>query len=116
MIRFLRQDLNEDSIRVIDDLGKVYDIGNKSNSIYFRADYYQRYDIYEDRDKLDQGLIIRLNKIVRIEKKMDSEYFPVWTKEEGLINQTENFVKLNGRYYTIKFLEQLLIKIHEIKK
>jgi hypothetical protein len=47
---------------------------------------------------------------------MDSEYFPIWTKEEGIINQSENFVKLKDRYYTITFLEQLIDKINEFKK
>lgn len=116
MIKFLRQDINDDSIRVICDTEEVYRIENKSNSIYFWRGNYELFDIYEDINKLDHKLIKKLSKIVRIEKKMDSDFFPIWTKEDGLINQTENFVKLNGRYYTIKFLEQLLIKIQEIKK
>jgi hypothetical protein len=116
MIRFLRQDLSDDSIRVISDTDDIYRIQNRSHSIYFWKFGYERFDIYEDINKLDQKLIIKLSNIVRIEKKIDSDYLPIWTKEEGLITQTDQFVRLNGRYYTIKFLEQLLTKIQEIKQ
>ena len=116
MIRFLRQDLSDDSIRVITDTDDIYRIENKSHSIYFWKYGYTLFDIYDDINKLDKNLIDKLSKIVRIEKKIDSEFFPIWTKEEGLITQTDQFVRLNGRYYTIKFLEQLLTKIQEIKQ
>ncbi len=78
--------------------------------------HFDSYQIYDETGKIVQAVLDRLASLVRIEKEMDSEYYPIWTKEDGEITQTENFVKLNGKYYTIKFLEQLLNNINEFKR
>ena len=57
-----------------------------------------------------------LNKISRVERKIEKEYLPIWTKEDGLIENNEKFIKIKGKYYTIKFIENLFDKISEFKK
>ncbi|HAH22806.1 MAG TPA: hypothetical protein DCL77_03415 [Prolixibacteraceae bacterium] len=90
---------------------------NRNNTFYFWLNP-QSYDSYKNVkiDHPDANLIARLSTLTRIEKLMGSEYYPIWTKEDGLITQTENFVRLNGRYYTIQFLEELLDKITDFKR
>ena len=63
----------------------------------------------------DDGLIERLSYITRVEKNIDGQFYPIWTKEDGEFENTVNFVKLNGRYYSIVFLEQLLNIIAKVK-
>ncbi|WP_104381715.1 hypothetical protein [Sphingobacterium sp. HMA12] len=58
----------------------------------------------------------KLDKIIRIEIRQEGEYYPVWTREDGIIDLNEKFVRLNGRYYTIPFLENLINKIDEFKR
>ena len=116
MIEFLKLG----NLRVIENSQRDYGISHtcKNTVIYFTKEgssIYDSYGNYKD-SKTYNDLLIRLSRIVRIEKKMYGEYFPIWTKEDGLITQTEKFVKLRGRYYTINFLEQLIDKISEFKK
>lgn len=53
--------------------------------------------------------------MVRIEIIHNDEYYPVWTEEDGIIQLNQAFVRLNGRYYTIPFLEGLINKFNDIK-
>ena len=106
------------AIRVIDENQNEYTIThtcNDTNTYFWKGGFYAAYRNIDDCEQF-KFLAQRLTEIIRIEKFMDSEYYPIWTKEEGLITQNENFVKLNGRYYTIAFLEQLLDKITEFKR
>lgn len=106
-------------IRVFDVSQSVYTISHTRNNtvIYFWDEYrfYKSYNNIEGLPSYDE-LVELLSSIVRIEKKFDSEYYPIWTKEDGLITQTEQFVRLKGRYYTITFLEQLIDKVKDLKK
>lgn len=110
-VKEMIQFLNQESIQVIYDSEQVFSISHTSCKIYFWNGGF--YNSYEEND---ERLISVLSSIVRIEKKIDSEFYPIWTKEDGIINQNENFVKLNGKYYTIKFLELLIEQIREFKK
>ncbi len=116
MIEFLKQD----SLRVFEGSYTVYDIRhtNSETTIYFwnfngYPNSYSSYVNNQEDSGSYQSLLKRLSEITIIEKRIDSEYYPIWTKEDGLITQNENFVRINGRYYTIKFLEQLLSNISE---
>jgi hypothetical protein len=119
MIEYLKQD----DLKVIFESQVESKIRHTCNNtkIYF---YYDggTYDSFGNEVNPEHGgynstLLDMLSRIIRIEKTIDSkEYFPIWTKEDGEITQSDKFVKLNGRYYTIKFLEQLIDKISEFKK
>ena len=114
MIEFLKQD----GIHVIDASQNEYSIShtcNNTNMYFWRGGFYDSYGNSEGANGYD-NLLKRLSTIIRIEKRIDSEYYPIWTKEDGMINQTDKFVKLKGRYYTVEFLEQLIDKIIEFKK
>ena len=114
--------LKQGSIKVIEKNQQEYRITHTCNNttIYFwltgNDGLYSSYVNNDENCVTYHYLLKRLDDVIRIEKEFDNEYFPIWTKEDGLINQSEIFVKLNGRYYTIKFLEQLLLKIKEFKK
>lgn len=110
--------LKSGGIRVYDVSQSEYSISHTCNNtvIYFsNGGFYTSYSNIEGRKTYDE-LVEQLSRIIRIEKRIDSEYYPIWTKEDGLITQTEQFVRLNGRYYTINFLEQLIEKINDFKK
>lgn len=62
-----------------------------------------------------EELTKRLNDVVRIEISHNGDYYPVWTKEDGIIELNQMFVRLNGRYYTIPFLEDLINKVQDFK-
>lgn len=118
MIEFLKRESKLGNVRVEDSYG-IYEISHTCNDtvIYFWAGgCYASYNNHDENNSSYQGLLKRLTQVNRIEKYMDKQYYPIWTKEDGLITQTESFVILNGRYYTIKFLEQLLDKITDFKK
>lgn len=110
--------LKSGGIRVFDVSQSEYSISHTCNNtvIYFsNGGFYTSYSNIEGRKTYDE-LVEQLSRIIRIEKRIDSEYYPIWTKEDGLITQTEQFVRLKGRYYTINFLEQLIEKINDFKK
>jgi len=110
--------LKHGDIRVFDESQSEYSISHTCNNtvIYFwRGGYYTSYSNTEETKTYNE-LVERLSRIIRVEKRIDSEYYPIWTKEDGLITQTEQFVRLKGRYYTINFLEQLIDRIYDFKK
>ncbi len=114
MIEFLKQG----SIRVVGSNQSVYTINHTSNDtvIYFwNSGYYSSFS-NEPEGRNYNSLLEKLSTIIRIEKEMDSEYYPIWTKEDGIIQQGENFVRLKGRYYTVRFLEKLIDQIIDFKK
>jgi len=114
MIEFLKQE----SIRVIDEDQNTYRISHTCNDtvIYFwQGSFYSSYNNDDETNDTYLELLKWFPRIIRIEKEMDSEYFPIWTKEDGEIMQGVSFVKLKGRYYTINFLEKLIDQIREIK-
>lgn len=108
--------LKEPNLRVFDKNNVEYMVKHSSgyNTIYFWAGgFYDRFatEIEEDYKNLIQWV----PNLQRIEKEMDSEYLPIWTKVDGIIDINEKFVRLNGRYYTINYLEKLLDKIKDFK-
>ena len=82
--------------------------------------HYNGRQTYSNRDHFgwekDHGKIMSLmDSVVRIDEYMDGEYYPVWTLEEGFVQEGQTFIKLNGKYYSAKFLEKLLDKISDLK-
>jgi hypothetical protein len=57
-----------------------------------------------------------MDRIVRVDEYMSGEYYPVWTLEEGFVQEGQTFIKLKGKYYSAKFLEKLLDQIADIQK
>ena len=49
-------------------------------------------------------------KVVRIEKEINGEWKPVYTKFDGIISSDEPMVKIGYRYYTEKYLQHILDK------
>jgi hypothetical protein len=112
MIEILKQ-----GDQLIDEFNHDYDLKFSRNYsvIYFwRSGLYALYDT--NNEEHYDLLLKRLDQIVRIDKKIDSEYFPIWTKEDGIITQSDKLVRLKGKYYTIVFLEKLIDRIIEFKK
>jgi hypothetical protein len=110
--------LKKGDIRVVMESQSIFTISFTCNNrvIYFHnSGSYDSYSVNPSGLSY-KNLLGRLSSIIRIEKIIDSEYYPIWTKEDGEIIRGENFVKLRGRYYTIYFLEQLIDKISEFKK
>jgi hypothetical protein len=35
------------------------------------------------------------------ERRFEKEYLPIWTKEDGIIQNDEKFIKIKGKYYRI---------------
>ena len=51
-----------------------------------------------------------------VEKKFGEERYPIWTIDDGIIEDFTHFVKIRGKYYTINQIECIFDKIEEIKK
>ncbi len=47
-------------------------------------------------------------KVVRIENEINGEWKPVYTKFDGVITPEEPLVKVGSKYYTLKFLEDII--------
>jgi hypothetical protein len=110
--------LKQGSIRVITDNQTAYFVThtcNNTNTYFWNNGRYIAYGNYEGANGYDQLQTV-LSRVIRIEKHIDTDYYPIWTKEDGVITQSDKFVKLKGRYYTTAFLEQLIDKIIEFKK
>lgn len=118
----------EELIELIQEGGlKVYEgneiyetrLNSPRTSIYLTETrtnyYYARYSLNKS-DKTYLEFIERLSRINRVERRFEKEYLPIWTKEDGIIQNDEKFIKIKGKYYTIKFIENLFDKINEFKK
>ena len=112
--QFIR-DLNEGWVKVVDQDQRVSYVERKRlvSSFYFWSEprWAPPYDVFSGEE-----LTKKLNKIIRIEIPYENDYYPVWTKEDGVIDLNEKFVRLNGRFYTIPFLEDLIRKVGDFKK
>ena len=49
-------------------------------------------------------------KVVRIEKEINGEWKPVYTKFDGIISSDEPMAKIGYKYYTEKYLQHILDK------
>lgn len=105
--------LESNPTRVYYKHGGFKECWHNNCSIYFqREGTYNRFELDED-----ERIAKYLNDfVVRIEKKMDDEYFPIWTREDGIIEDYSHFVKVRGKYYSIKQLESIFEEIEAIKK
>lgn len=87
------------------------------SSIYFR--HFNGQQTYSTYDRFywsqEEDILKYMDNIVRIDKNMDGEYYPLWTIEEGFVKEGQSFIKLNGKYYSSTFLEKLLNSITEIR-
>jgi len=95
------------------DNGESRNCWSNTGSIYFQllnCSYYDRFGLTEE-----EKLFKYLEKIVRVEKKIDGNKYPIWTKDDGVIEDYRHFVEIKGKYYTIKQLEHIFEEIEEIK-
>lgn len=53
-------------------------------------------------------------KVVRIEKEINGEWKPVYTKFDGIISSNEPMAKIGYKYYTEKYLQHILDKFAPI--
>ncbi len=92
-------------------LGEPRRCWHNISSIYFQDShgYYDRFGLSE---KEEMGKY--LENIVRVEKEIDGTYYPIWTKADGIVEDYDHFVKIRGRYYTIKQLELIFDQIDSI--
>ena len=86
-----------------------------SQSFYFRysvnhpmAPYFERFFLDSERGALLDFL--KDTKIV--ERMIDGVYYPIWTREDGVLRDPDKKVFIKGRYYTIAELEDI-ISIYE---
>lgn len=103
--------------RVYYEWGASAEFDFNDSSIYFRhyngGNSYSTYDRYY-WDEMDK-ILSYMDLIVRIDKKLDTEYYPLWTLEEGFVKEGETFIKLRGKYYSATFLEKLLDSVDRLK-
>ena len=107
--------LESNPTRVYYKHGGFKECWHNNCSIYFQREgggTYNRFELDED-ERIAKYLD---DFVVRIEKKMDDEYFPIWTREDGIIEDYSHFVKVRGKYYSIKQLESIFEEIETIKK
>ena len=105
--------LESNPTRVYYKHGGFKECWHNNCSIYFqREGTYNRFELDED-ERIAKYLD---DFVVRIEKKMDDEYFPIWTREDGIIEDYSHFAKVRGKYYSIKQLESIFEEIETIKK
>ena len=85
---------------------------HNSGSIYFQDDggYYDRFGLTEE-----EAIREYLRKIIRVEKSIDGKQYPIWTREDGIIEDLNHFVMIRGKYYSIKQLEVIFEKIEEME-
>ena len=85
---------------------------HNSGSIYFQdgGGYYDRFGLTEE-----EAIGEYLRKIARVEKSIDGKQYPIWTREDGIIEDLTHFVMIRGKYYSIKQLETIFEKIEEMK-
>ena len=84
MIEFLKQE----SLRVVLDNQQIRIIKhtcNNTNIYFWNGQNYTSYKNHDTNDPFYHSLLAMLHSIIRIGKKIADEYFPIWTKEDGLI-------------------------------
>ena len=103
--------------RVYYNWGDSAEFDYNNFSVYFRhyngRNSYSTYDRFSWTEK--DAILSYMDLIVRIDKKLDTEYYPLWTVEEGFVKEGETFIKLRGKYYSATFLEKLLDSVDRLK-
>jgi hypothetical protein len=101
------------SIWVYFEIGQPRRFWHNSVSVYFQdeAGYYDSFGLCEK-----ENIYKYVSRIVRVEKKFGEERYPIWTIDDGIIEDFTHFVKIRGKYYTINQIECIFDKIEEIKK
>ncbi len=56
-----------------------------------------------------------LDNVIRVEKTIDGETYPIWTIEDGIVKDFEHFVRIKGKYYTVAQLERIFDEFEELK-
>ena len=115
IIKFLQQD----NLRVVTSYHKTFYVKHTGtfDAIYFNTlgTQYKSYSVSINHPNY-QSLERQIQSIIRIEKKLDEEYYPIWTKNDGFITESDKFVKLKGKYYTHRFLEKLIDILVDFKE
>lgn len=86
---------------------------NNSASIYFSdpaSGYYERYELSDV-----QRISCHIKNIVKVEKVEGSVTYPIWLKEYGYIAHPNHFVHVDGSYYSIPQLTDIIKRKQEIE-
>ena len=95
----------------------VYYKSNRTNMYFSQTLYYENHrELVYDHNTLKHISNEQLD-IVRVERKSDNgEYYPIWTRVDGDILDSECFLNINGKNYTRKFVEELFTQMTKLNK
>ena len=85
---------------------------HNSGSIYFQdgGSYYDRFGLDDVEDITEY-----LQNIIRVEKSIDGKQYPIWTREDGIIEDLNHFVMIRDKYYSVKQIEGIFENIEKLK-
>jgi hypothetical protein len=73
--------------------------------------------ITNQQDRYDPNTLKHLTNsdydIIRVERQLDEEYHPIWTQIDGDIGADISIIKINERYYTKRFIENVFAQLKE---
>ena len=95
----------------------VYYKSNRTNMYFSQTLYYENHrELVYEHNSLKHISNEQLD-IVRVERKSDNgEYYPIWTRVDGDILDSEGFLNINGKNYTRKFVEELFTQMTKLNK
>ena len=97
----------------------TFDCNGSSVYFYWKDKTYHRIDMSTESCKKhnSQNLLKDINRIIRVEKQIEGQWLPVWTKADGFIETDfQTFAYIGERYYTFKELEQIIEEIKSLKQ
>lgn len=98
--------------------GATFDCNGSSVYFYWQGGTYCRFDLTEScRKHNSKNLLADVLKIIRVEKKFEDKWLPIWTFADGFIDTDfQNFAYIHERYYTFKELEQIIEEVKLLKQ
>lgn len=92
--------------------GESRNCWQSSGSIYFQigGSFYDRFSLDEK-----EQIYKYLENIIRVEKEIDGDKYPIWTVDDGIIEDLNHFVRIRGKYYTVNQQERIFEQIEEVK-
>ena len=87
---------------------------SKTGELYFRRDNWNYCDQNGsfNHDTLEYKGNPNWN-IIRVERKVDDVFYPIWTKIDGDIDANVEIIKINNRYYSKRFIEKVFSQLKE---